>query len=253
MTKTYLYGLGLISETSDAGVSSYYSADGLGSTTQLTDSTGAVTDSYSYDAFGAPRNTTGTTSNSFQYTGQQRDGGANRGLYFLRARSYDPALGRFLQQDPLPLLNRYTYVGNNPASWLDPTGLCERNWNLLDKLDCPKEGLKWGIDYAKSPWNQAQVVQGIGYALSLTCATGVGCVLAGAVIGSAWLQKLSIICEEIKAGKVTVKEGSRQFLISLAPSPGVTQAPGASVVGGKLLNKLVPHNLVFPWLTGCAQ
>ncbi|MDP9235798.1 MAG: protein kinase [Chloroflexota bacterium] len=121
-TTTYLYGLGLISETSGAGVTSYYLADGLGSTTQLTDSAGAVTDSYSYDVFGAPRTTTGTTVNNFQYAGQQRDGNANRGLYFLRARSYDPALGRFLQKDPLPLNNRYSYARNDPMNLMDPSG-----------------------------------------------------------------------------------------------------------------------------------
>ncbi len=100
---------------------------GVGSTTQLTDSNGSVTDSYSYDVFGAPRTTTGTTANDFRYTGQQRDGNANRGLYFLRARSYDPALGRFLQKDPLPLGNRYAYAGNNAANVTDPSGLCGVN------------------------------------------------------------------------------------------------------------------------------
>jgi RHS repeat-associated protein len=72
--------------------------------------------------FGAPRTTTGTTANDFLYTGQQDDRNANRGLYFLRARSYDPALGRFLQQDPLPLKNRYAYAGNNAANLMDPSG-----------------------------------------------------------------------------------------------------------------------------------
>jgi hypothetical protein len=72
--------LGSITETSSSGVTSYYLADGLGSTTQLTDSAGAITDSYSYDVFRAPRTVTGTTGNDFRYTGQQRDGNANRGL-----------------------------------------------------------------------------------------------------------------------------------------------------------------------------
>ncbi|MDP9238067.1 MAG: DUF6531 domain-containing protein [Chloroflexota bacterium] len=138
-TTTYLYGLGLISETSGAGVTSYYLADGLGSTTQLTDNAGAITDSYSYDVFGAPRTTTGTTANDFQYTGQQRDGNANRGLYYLRARSYDPALGRFLQKDPIPMLNRYPYVRNDPASLSDPAGLCGGGWNPSKYLDCPRK------------------------------------------------------------------------------------------------------------------
>ncbi|MDP9238066.1 MAG: hypothetical protein M3P30_11850 [Chloroflexota bacterium] len=87
-------------------------------------------DSYSYDVFGAPRTVTGTTANDFQYTGQQRDGNANRGLYYLRARSYDPALGRFLQKDPLGFINRYVYAGNNPINGTDPSGLC---W-LPDKV-----------------------------------------------------------------------------------------------------------------------
>ncbi|MDP9237151.1 MAG: hypothetical protein M3P30_07095 [Chloroflexota bacterium] len=116
-------------------------ADGLGSATRLTDSAGAITDSYSYDVFGAPRTTTGTTANNFQYTGQQRDGNANRGLYFLRARSYDPALGRFLQRDGVPLINRYSYSGNNPANLTDPTGnfpcpRCKQLKKAIERTSC---------------------------------------------------------------------------------------------------------------------
>ena len=113
-TTTFVYGLGLISTTSNAGTTSYYLSDGLGSTSQLTDSTGTVTDGYSYDVFGAPKVTTGTTANDFRYTGQQDDRNANRGLYYLRARAYDPALGRFLQRDPVPFAQRYAYVGEQP-------------------------------------------------------------------------------------------------------------------------------------------
>lgn len=93
-------------------------------TTRLASTTGAVTDSYTYDVFGAPRTVTGTTANDFRFTGQQDDVNANRGSYYLRARAYDPTLGRFLSQDPVPFAQRYAYVGNNPANWLDPSGLC---------------------------------------------------------------------------------------------------------------------------------
>jgi hypothetical protein len=63
-----------------SGATSYYLQDGLGSTAQLADTTGAVTDSYTYDAFGALRTTTGATANDFRFTGQQNDAGAARGL-----------------------------------------------------------------------------------------------------------------------------------------------------------------------------
>ena len=56
-TTTYLYGLELISETDNAGPTSYYLSDGLGSTRQLTDSAGTVANSYTYDVFGAIRST----------------------------------------------------------------------------------------------------------------------------------------------------------------------------------------------------
>jgi RHS repeat-associated protein len=121
-TVSYVYGLGLISIT--AAATSYPLGDGLGSTTQLTNSGGAVTDSYTYDVFGATRSVTGTTANDFRFTGQQQDVSVNRSLVYLRSRSYDPALGRFLQQDSAPVGNRYSYVGNNPASDVDPYGSC---------------------------------------------------------------------------------------------------------------------------------
>jgi RHS repeat-associated protein len=73
----------------------------------------------------------------FRFTGEQRD--SESGLYYLRARYYDPQTGRFLGRDPLGgwLLNaqsqnRYTYVNNNPVLLIDPTGFC----GILDPADC---------------------------------------------------------------------------------------------------------------------
>jgi RHS repeat-associated protein len=123
-TTTFLYGLDLISATDHAGATSYYLTDGLGSTRALTDSAGAVTDTYSYDVYGAVRAQTGATNNDFRFTGEHADDNANRGLYYLRARHYDPALGRFLSKDPVPFVNRYAYVLNNPANLVDPSGRC---------------------------------------------------------------------------------------------------------------------------------
>jgi RHS repeat-associated protein len=94
---------------------------GLGSTTQLTGSTGAVVKTYQYDAYGSVRSQTGTQPNEFTFTGEQVD---SSGLQYLRARYYDGATGRFVGRDPLPLMQRYAYVGGNPVNLTDPSGLC---------------------------------------------------------------------------------------------------------------------------------
>jgi RHS repeat-associated protein len=119
-TTTYLYGLDLISRTDGSGNQEYHLYDGLGSTVQISDDDGDVTDSWTYDVFGAERSHSGASDNEFTYAGEQTDG---TGLQYLRARYYDPATGRFLNEDPLPLLQRYAYAGNNPSNFVDPTGL----------------------------------------------------------------------------------------------------------------------------------
>jgi RHS repeat-associated protein len=192
MDNTHL--LGLISMTDGAGVTSYYLSDGLGSTAQLTDSAGAVTDTYAYDVFGAPRAVTGTTSNDFRYTGQQDDRNANRGLYYLRARAYDPALGRFLQQDPLPLINRYAYVGDNPVNFADPSGLfpCPGCGKLKRALNVVGSGAgvasSTAVDYLSDPENLANVAQTVGgFGMVISCGgqdaiVPVAAVCAGSII-----------------------------------------------------------------------
>ena len=87
----------------------------------LTNSAGTSTAIHSYGPFGEPNVTTGVR---FRYTGQQYLGGLNLDDY--KARFYSPALGRFLQTDPIGTaddLNLYAYVGNNPVNFSDPTGL----------------------------------------------------------------------------------------------------------------------------------
>ena len=105
----------------------YFIGDGQDSTRQLLDETGAIKDSYFYDSFGVDLNGGQQTSaNSFKYTGQQQD---DSGLYYLRARYYEPGSGRFLSHDPEmgssddPIsMHRYLYAGDNPANYSDPSG-----------------------------------------------------------------------------------------------------------------------------------
>jgi len=94
---TYTYGSDLIS-MNRAGANSYYHYDSLGSTRQLTNSSGMVTASYTYDGFGDLIASTGTSDNAYGFTGEQQFNEADN-LVFLRARYYSPKIGRFLQTD----------------------------------------------------------------------------------------------------------------------------------------------------------
>jgi RHS repeat-associated protein len=109
--------------------------DGGGSVRQLTNSLGAVTDEYEYDAFGNSFTRSGTTPNNYLYRGEQFD--SDLGLYYLRARYYNPATGRFMSRDPEngiitdpKTLHKYDYAGGDPVNLKDPTG---REDDLVDE------------------------------------------------------------------------------------------------------------------------
>jgi RHS repeat-associated protein len=123
---SYVYGDGPISQT-QGGQVHYYVTDALGSVRALTDATGAVTDRFTYDAYGSLLRHTGTTTSSVLFAGQWYD--PVTGLVNLRARQYDPALGRFISVDPASpnrsdtqSLDRYTYTRGNPVDRIDPSG-----------------------------------------------------------------------------------------------------------------------------------
>jgi RHS repeat-associated protein len=126
-TANLLSGLSLdefFARTDSAGARSFLS-DGLGSSIALTDASGAVQTEYTYEPFGATSTTGASTSNSFGFTGRETD---VTGLYYYRARYYDPRAQRFIAHDPVGYgsgaENPYAYVGNSPSMWSDPQGLC---------------------------------------------------------------------------------------------------------------------------------
>jgi RHS repeat-associated protein len=130
VTRTYTYGLQRISENQvvdSVWTPSFYGYDGFGTVRQLTNTAGAVTDTFEYDAFGNAITHTGTTPNNYLYRGEQYD--PDLGLYYLRARYYNPQTGRFMSRDPRegnPIkprsLHRYLYVAGDPIDLIDPLG-----------------------------------------------------------------------------------------------------------------------------------
>jgi RHS repeat-associated protein len=126
----YQNGLGIDNklELTNGGISSYFLSDHLGSTVALTDSTGSVSSSASYDSFG---NSTNDLATRYQYTGREFD--SFTGLHYYRARWYDPNLGRFISEDPIGFVdgvNLFAYVKNNPLFYKDPMGhnSCVASW-----------------------------------------------------------------------------------------------------------------------------
>ncbi|WP_410514027.1 RHS repeat-associated core domain-containing protein [Paenibacillus sp. BR2-3] len=105
----------------------YYLYNGHGDVIQIVDKSGTIVNFYAYDEWGNITSQVEGTQNSFKYAGEIYD--EETGLYYLRARYYDPSVGRFINEDTYegqitnPLsLNLYTYVSNNPLIYSDPTG-----------------------------------------------------------------------------------------------------------------------------------
>lgn len=121
----------------------FYHSDGLGSIALLSGGRGEIAAAYEYDAFGNLRRSNGSVPNPFTFTGREWD--ASTGLYYYRARYYDPRDGRFVSTDPIPgrleaplTLNPYVYVRNNPLRYVDPLGLAD---TLKDAF--PPENTTW--------------------------------------------------------------------------------------------------------------
>lgn len=125
-TTFWIYGLGLIKD----GDGRYHLEDASGNMRFTTSSTGSKSTSANYDPFGNIRTSSGILPD-FRFNQQQFDEGS--GLYYLRARYYDPETGRFISRDPVKghlaipqTHNPYTYAINDPINLSDPSG--EQVW-----------------------------------------------------------------------------------------------------------------------------
>ncbi|WP_025852428.1 polymorphic toxin-type HINT domain-containing protein [Paenibacillus ehimensis] len=139
----YILGNGLAARADASDTKTYYLHNGHGDVVGLTDGSGNILNQYTYDIWGNPLTVTEQVPQPFRYSGEFWDNSAH--LQYLRARWYDPSVGRFMSQDTYegdianPLsLNLYTYVKNNPLRYLDPSGHDPRELQAL--LEMARDG-----------------------------------------------------------------------------------------------------------------
>jgi RHS repeat-associated protein len=116
-----------------SGAVHYWHGDHLGSSSVITDSTGAKVQALTYQPHGGVSTnqsfTTPAVDVPYKYTGKEFDYSTD--FYYYESRYYDPWFGRFISPDTImeslsnpQLLNRYSYVSNNPLRYTDPSGYC---------------------------------------------------------------------------------------------------------------------------------
>jgi RHS repeat-associated protein len=189
LVRRYIDGpQGVLSQTTSTGIA-YLHRDILGSTTDLTESTGTAKRKLDYDPYGQIRTNTALNGGlpvSIQYAGQYRDP-IDGSRYYLRNRYYDTSVSRFQSPDPLGETSTeefgglYAYVSGDPTRLVDPLGLC--GWT--DPIGCGADGVSFLSDHAGTISNIGIAVGG-----TVACATtpldgvgAAGCVVAAGAAG----------------------------------------------------------------------
>lgn len=140
LTHRYLHGPDvdqILADENSSGQVLWALTDNLGTVRDVIDSSGAIQNHIIYDSFGQVTGETNPTVDfRFGYTGRELD--EETGLYYYRARYYDPNVGRFISEDPIGFkggdANLYRYVENSPVNETDPTGLIG-DFEFLSPLD----------------------------------------------------------------------------------------------------------------------
>ena len=138
----YIYGNGLEARIKNDKVS-YYITDVRGSVVAIVDEDGNITHKYQYDDYGKVLQKEETDYNPFQYVGKHGVIYLTDHQYYMRARHYDPTIGRFLSEDPIWSINLYPYADNNPIMGIDPEG----NISKKEVLNGIKKYVKKGTNY----------------------------------------------------------------------------------------------------------
>ena len=131
----YIPGYGVAGWNREKSGYHYYHLDEQNSTAYITGRGGEIENRYEYAAFGVLQNSREELPNRILYTGQQYD--QTSGQYYLRARFYNPVIGRFVQEDEYrgDGLNLYAYCKNNPVVYYDPSGYGEEKCDKVGGND----------------------------------------------------------------------------------------------------------------------
>lgn len=160
----------------------YYQRDQLSSTRLLTTASGSTAGTYAYDPYGNLLSHTGASDTPLRFAGGYQD--PETGLYYLRARYYDPRTGQFLSRDPIAPLTQsaYGYVGGNPLNLIDPTGLC----GPVCLVKAIGSGLDWTWEEITAAWDlitqNAREISAASATLAVIAAAA-GCEPCAGVLG----------------------------------------------------------------------
>ena len=255
-TVTYLHGFKLIS--SGYG---WYLYNANGNVVQLADEAGEITRYYDYDPYGVQLGETDINdSNPYRYSGAYWDNLGTpehpAGLYYMKARYYDPAIGRFISEDPaLDGTNWYIYAAGNPVMYNDPTG----NWIHI-ALGAVVGGLiggamDFGMQMIANGGDISQVnLRSIGASFvsgavtgGLAAATG-GLSLTGQVGASALIGGIGYGTYNLVNGSNATLEGFAQSMIAGAAAPVI--AKGISMAGSAISKGISKVRSAFAKGTG---